>query len=333
MEEVDFLVVGQGIAGSVLAMRLLEYNQKILVYDKPLPGASSVVSAGLINPLSGRKATLSWNFPAFWAEAQLFYKRFEQFLGVKFFFPKSLFRPFATPAAQNDILAETAKWPEFFDCQGVAGLEHIVYAPYGGLRVKASAFVHWPVLLERFRAYLRERAMLKEEIFESGQLKIKKEYVDYQGVRAKGVVFCLGHFALHDPLFSWLQLRPAKGEILDVQFDTDIPCIINKNGWILPVSQGICRAGATFWPTDEPSVSPEAIPAITKKIESMVRTPYKILGVKAGVRPTTPDRKPIWGSHPKHRNILFFNGLGSRGTAIAPLASLWLLELITKIKN
>ena len=57
---------------------------------------------------------------------------------------------------------------------------------------------------------------------------------------------------------------------------------------------------------------------------------YKIVAHKASIRPTTIDRRPIIGSHPKYKNIYILNGLGSRGVLIAPTLSHWLYKHIYK---
>ena len=53
--EVDFLIVGQGIVGTMLAFFLLKKNQRVLVIDKKIPGSASQHSSGIINPITGRR--------------------------------------------------------------------------------------------------------------------------------------------------------------------------------------------------------------------------------------------------------------------------------------
>ncbi|HET9052701.1 MAG TPA: FAD-dependent oxidoreductase, partial [Cyclobacteriaceae bacterium] len=48
---------------------------------------------------------------------------------------------------------------------------------------------------------------------------------------------------------------------------------------------------------------------------------YSITGQQWGFRPTTPDRKPILGSHPQHKSLVIFNGLGTKGVSLAPYFS------------
>ena len=51
----DFIIVGHGLAGSVMAHHLIERGQKVLVLDAGLPNSASAVSVGLVNPLIGPK--------------------------------------------------------------------------------------------------------------------------------------------------------------------------------------------------------------------------------------------------------------------------------------
>ena len=48
-------IIGQGLAGSLLAWRLLLRGERVLVVDNGYCSASSTVAAGLINPVTGKK--------------------------------------------------------------------------------------------------------------------------------------------------------------------------------------------------------------------------------------------------------------------------------------
>ncbi len=50
----DFLIVGQGLAGSLLAWELMQRGAKVLIVDNGMPNASQV-AAGLINPITGMR--------------------------------------------------------------------------------------------------------------------------------------------------------------------------------------------------------------------------------------------------------------------------------------
>src|SRR5690606_14278071 len=54
------------------------------------------------------------------------------------------------------------------------------------------------------------------------------------------------------------------------------------------------------------------------KLKEMVNCNFSVLKQEAGVRPSSIDRRPIIGAHPKHKNLYVFNGLGTKGVMLAP---------------
>ena len=68
---------------------------------------------------------------------------------------------------------------------------------------------------------------------------------------------------------------------------------------------------------------------LLEKLEDLIHIPYEIIDYSAGIRPTTRDRKPFIGTHPKHKNLHIFNGLGSKGVTLAPYYSNQLVEYLT----
>ena len=53
--QVDFIIVGQGIAGTLLAHDLLEKGHSVYIIDKPMIASASKVAAGLINPVGMKR--------------------------------------------------------------------------------------------------------------------------------------------------------------------------------------------------------------------------------------------------------------------------------------
>jgi len=53
VEDKDFILVGQGLAGTLLAHFLKAAGQRILVIDQPNENTASQIAAGIINPVTG----------------------------------------------------------------------------------------------------------------------------------------------------------------------------------------------------------------------------------------------------------------------------------------
>ena len=66
MIEVDFMIVGQGLAGSLLASELLDAGKTIQIFDADHEGAASAIAAGIINPITGRRLVKSWMIMSFY---------------------------------------------------------------------------------------------------------------------------------------------------------------------------------------------------------------------------------------------------------------------------
>jgi glycine/D-amino acid oxidase-like deaminating enzyme len=47
-----------------------------------------------------------------------------------------------------------------------------------------------------------------------------------------------------------------------------------------------------------------------------------------GIRPTVDDRRPVIGAYPGHQGQYIFNGMGTKGTSLAPF---WAEQLIAHI--
>ena len=68
--EVNFIIIGQGLAGTLLARSLRQRNQKILVVDNNWKNSASKVAAGLMTPLTGQRFTLTPEYPELFKTAQ-----------------------------------------------------------------------------------------------------------------------------------------------------------------------------------------------------------------------------------------------------------------------
>ena len=76
--EIDFLIVGQGLAGSALGYRLIQEGKKVILVDQPEGNKSSRVAAGLCNPVTGRKMVKTWKGEFLFPEIIPFYQELEQ---------------------------------------------------------------------------------------------------------------------------------------------------------------------------------------------------------------------------------------------------------------
>lgn len=324
--DVDLLIIGQGLAGSAVAVRALSANYRIFVIDQPSNNFSSRVAAGLFNPVTGRKMSKTWMADELFPCLADFYRSVERLTGETFFHPMPIYRAFTSIEEQNEWMGRSAdeEYRTFVESvETRSGFGDEVNDPYGGILLKGSGYLNTGKYLDAVRSLLKARGCYEESLFEAGRLEPGKDGAVYGSIRARKVIFCQGIGSLNNPWFADLPIRPLKGEFLTVQCQWNNSVILNRGVYVVPASkQGEWRVGATFNRNDKvPGVTTEARSELTRKLEELVRIPFAVSGQQWGFRPTTPDRRPMIGSHPKHENLIIFNGLGTKGVSLAPYFS------------
>ena len=78
----DALVVGFGIAGAVMSRILHIHGKRFAVIADPASPAASMASAGIMNPVTGKKFLLSWRFSEWLDAAVPFYNTWLDELGM-----------------------------------------------------------------------------------------------------------------------------------------------------------------------------------------------------------------------------------------------------------
>jgi hypothetical protein len=97
-----YIIVGQGLAGTILAHHFLEAAIPFEMWDSPATHFnSSQAAGGIFNPVTGRKLEQTWLADELFPYLFDFYPRLEALLGTRFFFPMPLFRPFANEEMKN----------------------------------------------------------------------------------------------------------------------------------------------------------------------------------------------------------------------------------------
>ncbi|MGB3850140.1 MAG: FAD-dependent oxidoreductase [Tunicatimonas sp.] len=319
---VDFLVVGQGLAGSLLSHHLLEQGCSVVVLNtqQHRPSASRA-AAGLYNPITGRKLVKTWRADDLFPYLESCYAELQQRLGANFFHPTPIYRPLATAEDQN-AWAVQADAPEFAQFVEQVHLQshygNLVHDERGGLLLRRCGYVDVPELLRAYRTFLTDQGRYEELVFDFDQLEIGANQVSYRGLTARRVIFCEGATARHNPYFSWLPFRPVKGEMLSIRTETQLPVIMNRGVFVIPRGNH-CWAGSTYDHHDlSDTTTDRARATLLQKLDQLLLTPYEVLDQWAGVRPATRDRLPLIGMHPRHEPLGIFGGFGSKGVSLAP---------------
>ena len=318
----DLIIVGQGIAGTVLALECLQQGYKVIVIDKPELSACSRVAGGIYNPVVFKRLTKSWLADTVLPVMFDFYSQCETLLQSQLLRPMHIAHVLANADEEalwkRKAVNELAEFidPAIHDPSGEFGFLQNRYA-----FVTRSGYLDMPGFLQATRRFLREKKMLEEETFDHSKLEFTGANVRYKELMADKIIFCEGALHRNNPLFSHLRFKPAKGEILTIYSEElQLNSILTKDLFILPLAEkNHFKVGATYdWDdlTDETTL--KARQELEAKFRSLVPFSYHVIKQEAGVRPSTIDRRPVMGFHHAEPRAGVFNGFGTKGVMLAP---------------
>lgn len=321
---VDYLLIGQGIAGSTLAVRLLQAGQSIMVLDDPSVSRSSRVAAGLFNPVVFRKLTLGWRAREALAEAGLFYTQLEQLTGASFFHPTGMYRVHGSTdeARAWEVCRQQAGFADLLGAPEPAELRPWLNQPFGGAQVNGAGYVDTGSMLQAVATYLKTREALQETLFDPQQLVVTGTGIRYGDVSARNIIFCEGYMGERNPWFGALPFNPAKGEVLIIRCPKLLQEPFNGGVFGVPVGNGLFRVGSTYaWHQADAEPTAEKRNHLEERLRRLLTVPFEVVKHEAGIRPTVRDRRPFAGLHPLYPQLGIFNGLGTKGVLLAPLLS------------
>lgn len=338
--KVDHIIVGQGLAGSCLAIQLLNRGKKLVVFDEPRKNRASAVAAGLFNPITGKRMIKSWMADEIFPYLFQFYSAGERFLGKKFFHPVPIYRPFVSFEEQNEWMALSADngLKKFIDKIFTTSAYDQANDPFGGVLTKQSGYLDVNSFMLAVVSLLKKENAYRESNFDFTSLKVSADNLQYEEIETSSIIFCDGIGVNNDPFFKWLPVRSLKGETLHVSLEEKPRAIFNRGVYLVPTDRhNSFIAGATYQPNDiSEMTSTKARNELEEKLKTLVKIPFTVNHQNWGIRPTTPDRRPILGAHPAHKNIIVFNGLGTKGVSLAPYFSGMLADWMggkTEIQN
>ena len=330
----DYIIVGQGIAGTVLAFLLQKMGKDVLIIDNEYRSSSSMAAAGIVNPITGRYYTKSWMIEDLIPKAKEIYGLMGKELAIDPYTNRNILRTLHDVKSENNWYARMDKpgYEEFMCAKAdPEGYEKIIAMPLGMGEVKHGFQVNFPLLLQTFRE--KNEDIFLSEDFDHSSLDIgNDEEVIYRGIKARKIIFCEGYRVVNNPYFNDLPFDPVKGEALIIQLEDKAPeKILRHKIFLCPIGENKYWVGAGY----EKDIS-NPNPTISEKkhlvalLEKFLLVPYTIVDHVAGIRPSVVGRRPIIGKHPEFPALILFNGLGTKGSSLAPY---WAEALIDYMEN
>lgn len=321
----DYLIVGQGLAGTVLAWHLLDAGKRVLIVNDTMLPSASLVAAGIYNPLTGRKLVKTWLADTLFPYALKFYHQLETKLNVRLIYPADIVRPYRSIeekerfqhyALEEDIAKYIAQ--DVDSQNAIVG----IHAPFGGLKVTGSGWVDLSALLELSRGEFIKNGQYYENNFDTNELIFNQDTVSWKEFSIGKILFCQGADARENSLFGWLPFNPVKGQVLDATFSIlKTEQIVNQGIFIMPGREADqYRIGATYsWHDLDWNTSDDGRAYLEAKLKPLLDGgDYTIHKQQAGLRPASKDRRPLIGIHPEFPDVGIFNGLGTKGVTLGP---------------
>lgn len=328
---IDFIIVGSGLAGIAFAETLLEQEKSFVVFDNNSQN-STKIAGGLYNPVILKRFSQVWNANAQLEIAHKFYATIEKKLSVQLDFKIPIYRKFFSIEEQNNWFTASDKpnLAPFLSTAIVNKKYNSIDSPFGYGEVFQTGYVDTALLLKQYHAYLNTSELLVSDTFNYDELHILDTHIVYQNLKAKHIVFAEG-FGMHsNPYFKHLPLDGTKGELFIIRAaELNLDVIINTSVFILPLGENLFKVGATYNWEDKTSIpTAEGKKELVDRIKEILNCNFEIVEHFAGVRPTVKDRKPLLGTHFKHKNLHILNGLGTRGVMLAPSMAIDLFDFI-----
>ncbi|MFT7612576.1 MAG: glycine oxidase [Parvicellaceae bacterium] len=313
----DVLIVGQGLAGTVLGEKFLQEGKSVYFIDQGFENASSVVAAGMYNPVVFKRVNKSWMVDEILPVALDFYHQFSEKLKAELIYPHQILKFFANEEYRKMWVNELGKVQYLGTVEDQYENKDVIN-DFGFGRVTSAGRVVLKDMLTLFRDQLKSTNCLLEEKFDYDLFT--PELNTYKGINYERIVFCQGHEGQDNNLFNWLPLQTAKGELLHIHApNINSKDLLNKGFFILPIGDDNYVLGSTYsWKDKTNDPTDEGKEQVLEKFKKLYKGPFKITKHTAGIRPTVSDRRPLVGWHPEYKNIGIFNGLGAKGVMLAP---------------
>lgn len=331
LQEKNIHIIGQGIAGSVLAFLMQQSGLRVRVHDDGHKTSASKVAAGMWNPVSFKRMSQSWIADDLLPVADSIYRKMETVLGATFYHPMELAKIFPDTKFANmwDEHSVSAEVGHYLTSKQDDVIQAQFHQPHGHGVLRNAGWLDIPTLLSSCKDYFVQNDMYEQRTIDSA-------FIDALLAQDKQALIIFATGTSSTELFSdKVRIIMNKGEVLTVRIkDLNLTRIANFGKFLIPMGKDLFRLGATYeWNPAPLDTTEKSRDAIMSQLTNHYKGEVEILNHLAGYRPTTKDRRPIIGKHPENHSLVFFNGFGSKGVILIPYFAQHIIDYLEGKKD
>jgi hypothetical protein len=289
--QVDYVIVGQGICGTMLSWFLYKEGKSYVMIDDDSE-SSSHVAAGIINPVTGRRYVTSWMAEELMSFAMYTYTEMGSMLDSRFIFEKDIIDFFPSTQMRDAFvnrITEDNTYVHPYPDQN--HFNQFFNYDFGCGQVRPVYMASLSILLASWRKLLHDKQSLLVEKFDVAALTIDKSGIKYKDISAQKVFFCDGIAGLSNPWFQLLPFSANKGEVLIIHSEGLTNEHIYKKGLLLaplPVQHTFWVGSNYQWEFDNAAPSKSFYDQTKKHLETGSKCHLKYCSIKL------PSGQPLW---------------------------------------
>ena len=267
--------------------------------------------------------SLSWNYPVLRSFAQTFYEDLGSYLGSSFIEHIDIIRSIHTTKEWNDWqnrITDPLYKPYIDHSEKTSQQLQRFNRTEQNCFIKSGLRVDLGGLISAFRAKSIDQEIFIEEKVQHDLFDIKESELVYKDIVAEHVIFCEGSKGADNPFFDYLPFNPSKGEVLIIESDEiNLQAAYKNKIFFVPMEVNRYWVGSyDRWKYVDEKLTQEGREELISRIKHACPLDFRIVEHKSAIRPTVKDRRPFLGSSPSHSNMWIFNGLGTKGSLLAP---------------
>ncbi|MEX0723400.1 MAG: FAD-dependent oxidoreductase [Gracilimonas sp.] len=325
----DFCVLGAGLAGLSISDKLIQGEASVCIIDTgDIASGASGTPLGLVNPATGRFGTKTWRAEECYSDISADLEKVQAQSPVQFYKKTGILRPAQDQkmASRMKENAEQQDWPEgwctWLDKDEIKSINAGLHCVEGGMWLPKGLTVNSGLYLKSKTDLLKSQGL---KVYTNAPYKIEEYQSPFkislkdEKIQANCIIYATGIETKNLNPWKFLPFNPIKGQL--AVFDTpkagDFDYSISALGYIASISKTRFIAGSTYeHDFDHEKPDEEGAKYLAQRLGKVYPALFKeatLVDQWAGVRASSPNRKPFLGSHPKNDKMFVFAGLGSKG--------------------